>query len=75
MDKLKALLQKFIKIMQVIIVISFLTLTYIFGFALCGIFILIFNRKLLFAFDPKKDSYWIDAQSYDLDMHDAFRQT
>jgi hypothetical protein len=74
LKKFKNLVQKFIKVMQTIIVTSVLFLLYLIGFALSGMVILLFNPKF-FSAPRAKPSYWIDAQGYDPDMQEAVRQT
>ena len=72
---LKRLLQKFIRIIQKILITFSLTVVYFLGLGITLIFIALFNRKIIAS--PSKDDYtfWVEAEGYQPDIEDSFRQS
>jgi len=72
---LKRLLQKFIRIIQKILITFSLTVVYFLGLGITLIFIALFNRKIITS--PSKDDYtfWVEAEGYQPDIEDSFRQS
>ncbi|MFH1397725.1 MAG: hypothetical protein ABIH27_04160 [Candidatus Omnitrophota bacterium] len=72
---LKRLLQKFIRIIQKILITVSLTVVYFLGMGITLIFIALFNRKIITK--PSKDdhTFWVGAEGYQPDIEDSFRQS
>lgn len=75
MKKVKEIIEKFVHLIQKILIFSALFLLYIFGFGLTFIFAFIFNRRLLGMHAKDKDSYWIETQGYAPDMEGCTRES
>ncbi len=72
---LKRLLQKFIRVIQKILITLSLTVVYFLGIGITLIFIAFFNRKIITS--PSKDDYtfWVGAEGYQPDIEDSFHQS
>lgn len=72
---LKKKTQKFIIIMQKVLIPVLLVLTYLVGFGLTLVFILLFNKKIIFGKGEKEDTYWLEAKGYEADTFDGMKQS
>jgi len=72
---LKKIIEKIIWIIQVIVITISLLLIYFVGFGVTLVFILLFNRKIFNIASSNRDTFWIEADGYDLDMNDGLRQS
>jgi len=72
---LKRLLQKFIRIVQKILITLSLTVVYFLGLGITLIFIALFNRKTITGFRKEDFTFWVEAEGYQPDIEDSFRQS
>ena len=72
--KLK-LAQRIIIAIQKILIVVLLFFTYIFGFGLTFVLIMLFNRRFFNMGHKRKDSFWIKARGYACDAVGARRQS
>jgi hypothetical protein len=72
---LKRLLQKFIRIIQRILITLSLTVVYFLGLGITWILAAVFNRKIISGPDKGKDTFWVAAEGYQPDIEDTFRQS
>jgi len=72
---LKRLLQKFIRIIQKILITFSLTVVYFLGLGITLIFIALFNRKIITSPDKDDYTFWVEAEGYQPDIEDSFRQS
>lgn len=73
--KVKIIIKNFITSIQRLIVVISLFLIYIFGFGLTAIFMIVFKKNFLENSPAKKDTFWIDANGYNPNIEEAFRQS
>jgi hypothetical protein len=74
-ELLKIKTQKFIVIAQKILITIFLVLIYFVGFGLTLIFVLLFNKRIIFAKRGKLDTFWLEADGYEPDILDSMKQS
>jgi hypothetical protein len=72
---LKKIIQKFISIVQKILIMLILIVIYFVGFGITLIFIFLFNRKLLTGGYRIDNTFWIEAQGYEADINNCRRQS
>jgi len=70
----KKIIQKFIMVVQKIIITSSLIVIYFAGFGITLIFVLLFKRKVITG-EPRNGSVWIEAEGYEPDINDAVFQS
>ncbi|MDD5561008.1 MAG: hypothetical protein PHT50_02625 [Candidatus Omnitrophica bacterium] len=70
---LKKIIQKFITIVQKILITILLVLIYLFGFGFTFLFTMCFNRKALGISSIKKDTFWIKSENDDSLMDNCLR--
>ncbi len=69
------LVRKTYTVVQKILVTVFLFVVYIVMFGLTVVFLLIFNRAVLFPGIRKKKTFWEKAEDYDADIDTGMRQS
>jgi len=74
-ELLKIKTQKFMVIVQKILITIFLILIYFVGFGLTLIFVLLFNKRIIFATRGKPDTFWLEADGYEPDIPDSMKQS
>ncbi len=72
---IKRILQKFIKAIQIILIILSLTIIYFVIFGITVIFMIIFRRKILTGQNRYDNTFWIEAKEYELNNEDIFSQS
>jgi cytochrome c biogenesis protein CcdA len=72
---LKKLLQKFIRIIQKILITVSLTVVYFIGLGVTLIFVALFNRKILTNCSKEDYTFWVTASGYQPDIEDSLRQS
>lgn len=72
---LKRLLQKFVRIIQKILITLSLTVVYFLGLGITLIFIALFNRKIITSPSKDDNTFWVGAEGYQPDIEDSFRQS
>jgi hypothetical protein len=72
---LKRLIQKFIRIIQKILITFSLTVVYFLGLGITLIFIALFNRKIITSSSKDDDTFWVGAEGYQPDIEDSFCQS
>ena len=72
---IKKIVQKYIRIIQNILITIALFFVYIVGFGITLIFVIIFDRKLLGVEKIEKDTFWKNAEGYQTDIKDCMRQS
>ena len=66
---LKRLIQKFIRIIQKILITFSLTVVYFLGLGITLIFIALFNRKIITSSSKDDDTFWVGAEGYQQGVH------
>ena len=74
-ELLKIKMQKSIVIVQEILITIFLVLIYFIGFGLTLVFVLLFNKRIIFAKREKLDTFWLEADGYEPDLLDSMKQS
>ena len=72
---LKKKAQRFIVIIQKVLIIIFLVLIYFVGFGLTLVFVLLFNKRIIFAKRGELDTFWLEANGYESDILDSMKQS
>ncbi len=72
---IKKIIQKFIKIIQKILITIFLIIIYIVGIGITAIFVMIFNRRILRKEYKGKNTFWNEAKEYGADINISMRQS
>ena len=71
----KKILAKLVRAIQKIMITVFLILIYFLGFGITLLFMVLFNRKLIFRRLKSKDSSWLRAEEYDPGLEGSLRQS
>lgn len=69
----KKIIQKFVVIVQKILITILLFLVYLIGFGITSLFAILFNRKLFGVLSQRKNSFWKKAEGYENDMDASTR--
>lgn len=70
----RKVVQPVVRVVQSILVTVLLILVYFFGLGITYLFMLVFNRKVLF--DMRSgNTFWREAKGYEPDMEDCLRQS
>ncbi len=72
---IKRIMQKFIKVVQIILITLLLTVTYFVVFGITVVFMIIFRRKILTGQNRYDNTFWIEAKGYELNNEDIFSQS
>ncbi len=72
---LKRLLQKFIRIIQKVLITLSLTAVYFLGLGVTLIFVALIKRKIITSPSKDEPTFWVEAQGYQPDIEDSFRQS
>jgi hypothetical protein len=72
--KVHKITQKLIVIIQRSILMAALAVIYFFGFSVTLILVFLFNRKIIFR-DMQKDTFWVEAEGYDVVLDEALRES
>jgi len=71
----RKIIQKYIRIIQKIIITIALFIIYIVGLGITLILVIIFNRRLLGVEKREKDTFWKDAEGYEADISECKRES
>ncbi len=72
---IKRMMQKFIKVVQIILITLLLTVTYFVVFGITVVFMIIFRRKILTGQNRYDNTFWIETKGYELNNEDIFSQS
>jgi len=74
-ERFKAVVSVIVRVIQKILITVLLFLLYFFGFGLTWLIMLIFRKATLLSLKTKKDSFWKEAQGYQVTMEESGRES
>ncbi len=75
LDRLRKLLDFYIRSVQKVLITLFLALTYFLAMGATCVLALAFKRELLRDSQQDRSTYWTEAEDYEPDVEDCLRQS